>query len=172
MEKLEFMLTEEFKTINVSSEILPGSGVIYDLADMDVRFLGLVGQGGRREGVVGPAKYILTCGVRLDSSQSEIELFDRQREELGKVQGYLRTLSFDLRFARSNAESKKLKGLPAGDEPITEPSTHLAMHEFEERPDEELVESVKKSIQELGDVQPEVLVFELHKVHGKKEFFD
>ncbi|KAH3974198.1 hypothetical protein HBI56_088340 [Parastagonospora nodorum] len=171
MKKLEFMLGEEFKGINVTSEILPGNGVIYDLADMDVRFLGLVGKMGEKE-EQGPAKFILTCGVRLGASQSVDGLFERQHEELRKAQGYLRTLSFDLRFARSNAESKKLKGLPAGDEPSTEPSTHLAIHEFEERPDEQLVEIVRKSVSELGDVQPEVLVFELHRVHGEREFFD
>ena len=49
MKKLEFMLGEEFKGINVTSEILPGNGVIYDLADMDVRFLGLVGKMGEKE---------------------------------------------------------------------------------------------------------------------------
>jgi len=172
MDRIEFMLSEEFKTINVASEMLPGSKVIYDLAHMDVRFLGLVGKTGRREGVVGPAKFVLTCGVRLDASQAVDGFFERQREEMAKATGYLRTLSFDLRFARSNAESKRLKGLPAGHQPSIEPSTHLAMHEFEERPDEELVKTLRSSVSELGDVQPEVLVFELHRVHGERKFFD
>lgn len=40
MPKLEFTLGEEFRTIRVKSDILPGSGIIYDLADLDVSYLG------------------------------------------------------------------------------------------------------------------------------------
>jgi hypothetical protein len=46
------------------------------------------------------------------------------------------------------------------------------MHEFEGRPDQELVETVKKSVKELGDVHAEVLVWELQRAHGEGKFFD
>ena len=42
MPDLRFTQGEEFKQIRVRSDILPGSGIIYDLADIDVHYLGLV----------------------------------------------------------------------------------------------------------------------------------
>tara|TARA_R110002003_G_scaffold109_5_gene9174 strand:+ start:51718 stop:52197 length:480 start_codon:yes stop_codon:yes gene_type:complete len=41
LEKLEFTLGEEFRKIAVQSDNLPGSGIVYDLADLDVSYLGL-----------------------------------------------------------------------------------------------------------------------------------
>jgi len=41
MEDMTFTLSEEFKNIRVKSDLLPGNGVVYDVADMDVRYLGL-----------------------------------------------------------------------------------------------------------------------------------
>lgn len=43
MNDLAFALGDEFKAINVKSSSLPGSGIIYDLADMDVSYLGFLG---------------------------------------------------------------------------------------------------------------------------------
>jgi hypothetical protein len=42
MQAMEFTQSQEFKGIRVKSDILPGSGIIYDLADIDVGYLGLV----------------------------------------------------------------------------------------------------------------------------------
>jgi hypothetical protein len=50
MRDMGFTLSEEFKGINVKSDILPGSGVVYDLADMDVSYLGLKGTTKKKEG--------------------------------------------------------------------------------------------------------------------------
>lgn len=44
MPDLRFTQGDEFKHIRVRSDILPGSGIIYDLADIDVSYLGLVGK--------------------------------------------------------------------------------------------------------------------------------
>jgi len=46
MQAMEFTQGEEFKKIRVKSDILPGSSVIYDLADIDVEYLGLVSTSG------------------------------------------------------------------------------------------------------------------------------
>ena len=42
MEDLSFTQGEEFKKIRVHSDLLPNGGPIYDLADIDVRYYGLV----------------------------------------------------------------------------------------------------------------------------------
>jgi len=41
MEDLGFTQGEEFRGIKVHSDLLPGGGPIYDLADIDVRYYGL-----------------------------------------------------------------------------------------------------------------------------------
>jgi hypothetical protein len=50
---------------------------------------------------------------------------------IAKAKGYLRTTRFKLAYARNNAQSRALKGLPTTDEPAPEPPTWLALHEFE-----------------------------------------
>lgn len=127
--------------------------------------------------MIGTAKYIVTCGIRPDESKtSESDLdafFAKQTASLEHFPGYSRTSTFDLRYARTNAESRKLKGLPPSDEPSAEPSTWLAMHEFDERPGEEVVESVRRGVKELeGEVVGEVLVWELQRTHGEGKFFE
>jgi hypothetical protein len=42
MDDLAFTQGEEFKNIKVHSDMLPNGGPIYDLADMDVRYYGLI----------------------------------------------------------------------------------------------------------------------------------
>jgi hypothetical protein len=44
MPDLAFTQGQAFKNIKVKSDILPASGIIYDLADLDVSYLGLVGK--------------------------------------------------------------------------------------------------------------------------------
>ena len=41
MEDIGFTQGEEFRKVKVHSDILPGGGPIYDLADIDVRYYGL-----------------------------------------------------------------------------------------------------------------------------------
>jgi hypothetical protein len=49
MEDIGFTQGREFKGIRVKSDILPGSGIIYDLADIDVSYFGLVGKSGGKQ---------------------------------------------------------------------------------------------------------------------------
>lgn len=44
MPDLAFTQGEGFRNIRVKSDILPEPGIIYDLADIDVGYLGLVGK--------------------------------------------------------------------------------------------------------------------------------
>lgn len=44
MPDLAFTQSEEFRKIKVKSDILPGSGIVYDLADIDVSYFGLIGK--------------------------------------------------------------------------------------------------------------------------------
>jgi len=58
MPDLAFTQGPEFKKIRVKSDILPASGIVYDLADIDVSYFGLVGKTGGKA-----KKGILACNV-------------------------------------------------------------------------------------------------------------
>lgn len=51
MPDIAFTQSEEFKKIRVKSDLLPGTHICYDLADIDVRYYGLIGKMGSRQGV-------------------------------------------------------------------------------------------------------------------------
>jgi len=71
MRDLAFTLSDEFKKINVKSTNLPGSGIIYDLADMDVSYLGFLGATPRKDGD-GVGKLSLTV-AKSDNTDTEAE---------------------------------------------------------------------------------------------------
>jgi hypothetical protein len=50
MPDIAFTQGAEFKKIRVKSDLLPGTGICYDLADIDVRYYGLTGESGTRKG--------------------------------------------------------------------------------------------------------------------------
>jgi hypothetical protein len=172
MDDMSFTLGEEFRKIKVKSDMLPGSGVVYDMADFDVSYLGLKEKTERKKDVTGAAKFVLSCGIRPHTSQAVGDFFKKQQEHVCSEKGYVRTLSFELQYARTNAQSRKLKGLPTTDEPSLDPSTHLMMHEFDEEPGSEIVDSARERVGEMGNVQGEVCVWELQRSHGNGKFFD
>lgn len=72
MPDITFTQGEQFRKIRVKSDILPGTGICYDLADIDVRYLGLIDKIGLRKGV---AECLVTIGIEPgpNSSDSEVE---------------------------------------------------------------------------------------------------
>ncbi|KAL6151610.1 hypothetical protein ACJQWK_10235 [Exserohilum turcicum] len=58
MHDLAYTLSSGFKNINVKSDILPGTGIIYDLADLDTSFLGFISATPKQ----GCADSAYTCG--------------------------------------------------------------------------------------------------------------
>jgi hypothetical protein len=113
--------------------------------------------------LIVPAKYIIT-------------FFAQQTAQISPSPAYIRSLNFNLQYARTNAQSRKLKGLPTNDEPSPEPSTWLAIHEFEEKVSEDVTKKIKGHISDLemniGAVNGEVFVWRLDKVHGEGKMFD
>ncbi|KAI4694393.1 hypothetical protein J4E81_006610 [Alternaria sp. BMP 2799] len=182
MEDLAFTLGDEFKKIGFKSSALPGSGVIYDLADMDVSYLGIVGNAPKRkEGEEGRPKYVITSGIRPEKQPAQEQVtafFQKQIWTLEKSPQYMRTLRFKLLYARTNAQSRALKGLPTTDEPHPEPSTWMAMHEFAGIPDETFVKALNDGVSKAaeedrwGETEIETLVWKLDRVHGDGKFFE
>ncbi|KAF2743522.1 hypothetical protein M011DRAFT_451025 [Sporormia fimetaria CBS 119925] len=176
MPDLAFTQGEEFRKIRVKSDMLPGSGIIYDMADMDVSYLGLVGKtnGENRQ---GPADYLLVSAIEPAEGASDDEVngfYDKQLETVSKSPNYLRSLRFKLLYTRTNAQSRALKGLDTTDEPNPEPPTWQVVHEFTRKPDDEtrkvLLGTQDSFLQRAK--QNEVRVYQLAKVHGGGRFFE
>lgn len=68
MEDLAFTQGQEFKGIKVKSDILPGSGIVYDFADLDVSYLGLVQS---PEGKAKPGRKIIRFAKRMSGNKSQ-----------------------------------------------------------------------------------------------------
>ena len=90
------------------------------------------------------------------------------------MKGYIRTTFYHLQYARTNAQSRKLKGLPTTDAPAPEPPTWTAIHEFDDivsMPSE--LESTPNAQKILGKAkQVERVVYRLAKALGEQQFFD
>jgi hypothetical protein len=185
MENLAFALGDDFRKISSQSEKLPESGIVYDLVDMDVSYLGLKGKTKRASGVEdGPAKFLLTCGIRLSQMPLENAMtlfFAEQTSLLEQTHGYIRTLTFHLLYAQTNDQSRTSKDISTTpDDANPEPPTWLAIHEFEEQPNESLMEYVKWGVKELGtglrqagrELDSEVYIWSLAKAHGEGKLFD
>ncbi|KAH8675716.1 hypothetical protein BX600DRAFT_507931 [Xylariales sp. PMI_506] len=126
---LAFLKSDEFRKVNFKSDKLPGSGIIYDLADFDVRYDSLIQ-------VYDPTNKGNVSAQIEQKETADLEDFDKwYREEhlglLSKAAGYLRTTRYKLSYARTNAQSRVLKGLATESEAGPEPPTWLAIHEFE-----------------------------------------
>lgn len=87
---------------------------------------------------------------------------------------YLRTTRFRLLYARTNAQSRALKGLPTTDEPAPEPPTWQAVHEFSDEPATDLKDKLKGTDSQVlkNAKQIELNVYRLAKVHGGGKFFE
>ena len=98
----------------------------------------------------------------------------QQTATVSKAPNYLRSLKFHLLYARTNAQSRKLKGLPTTDEPAPEPPTWQAVHEFSAEPSSAIREKVKNDLSEVltKAKQNELNVYKLAKVHGGGKFFE
>lgn len=72
MPDLAFTQCEEFKKIRVKSDILPGSQICYDVADIDVRYYGLTGKVGSREGVASTL-FVTSIEPGPDYSDAEVQ---------------------------------------------------------------------------------------------------
>ncbi|KAF2011497.1 hypothetical protein BU24DRAFT_323263, partial [Aaosphaeria arxii CBS 175.79] len=168
MDDLAFMQGPEFKNIRVKSDILPGSGIIYDFADVDVRYLGLVGQSGKKQGKA--AQYLIVSAIEPATGTSDEDVdafFDQQINTVSKTPNYVRTLRLKLLYARTNAQSRALKGLPTTDEPAPEPPTWQVVHEFSAEPSAEAKRSIQDDRSPILKTakQIELHVYKLTKAH-------
>lgn len=82
LDDLAFLLSDEFRKIRVQSDILPSPGIIYDLADVDVRYDNLVHVYDRTQKGRGAAKALVVVASRLKEGVSPQDLDRWYREEV------------------------------------------------------------------------------------------
>ena len=90
------------------------------------------------------------------------------------MESYQRSVHFRLLYARTNAQSRALKGLPTTDEPLPEPPTWIAVHEFSAEPTSDVRELIKNDPHEVlkKAKQNETHAYRLAKAHGIGKFFE
>ncbi|KAF2264730.1 hypothetical protein CC78DRAFT_516192 [Lojkania enalia] len=180
MPDLAFTLGQEFKNIKVKSDILPGTRIIYDMADLDVLYYGLIRktEARRNKGIKRQtAPYILVSAIKPANGTPDSQVtrfYDQQSAIVSEMPNYIRTLCFKLLYARTNAQSRALKGLPTTDEPAPEPPTWQAVYEFSAEPSSETKATLKDDRSEVlkKAKQNELHVYRLAKVHGGGKFFE
>jgi hypothetical protein len=95
---------------------------------------------------------------------------------ISKIPGYQRTTYYKLLYARTNAQSRALKGLPTTNEAPPEPPTLQAIHEFDRLVNLDELNKMKGTSEAkkiLGTAkQVETLAYGWVKSHGDKKFFD
>ncbi|KAK7192356.1 hypothetical protein DPSP01_004943 [Paraphaeosphaeria sporulosa] len=176
MPDIAFTQGAEFKKIRVHSDMLPGTGLCYDMADNDVGYYALVGQKGN--GQKGSGKYLATSEIEPASQVTDEEMnafLDQQVETVSKLDHYQRSLRFKLLLARTNAQSRILKGLAAAtDEPAPEPPTWLQIHEFSAEPQSDVRATIEGDAHEVlkKAKQKEAHGYRLERAHGQKKFFE
>jgi hypothetical protein len=90
------------------------------------------------------------------------------------VENYQRTLRFQLLYARSNAQSRKLKGLPTIDEPCPELATWMAVHLFSTEPSSDATSALKGDVRGVLEKakQNQVNAYRLAKAQGEGKMFE
>jgi hypothetical protein len=105
-----------------------------------------------------------------------VDLYAQLQDAVSRIPGWKRTTRYKLLYARTNAQSRALKGLPTTDEAPPEPPTWAAVHEFNcdvEASSIEAAKSTEGSKKILGNAkQVEFVTYRLAKAHGGKKYFD
>ena len=84
MQDMAFTQGDEFRSIRVKSPILPDTGLIYDLADLDVRYLGLIEKTEPKQKRSHPAPCLVVFGVEPGPGTSDEEVEKWFKEEVSK----------------------------------------------------------------------------------------
>ncbi|KAF2705727.1 hypothetical protein K504DRAFT_438870 [Pleomassaria siparia CBS 279.74] len=186
IEDMAFTQGAEFKNIGYKSDILPGTGVVFDLVDFNIRNFGVVGKT-EAKAKKEPAQFILVSTIEpvSEASDDEVnEFYDEQTAAISKASNYLRTIRLKVLDARTNAQSSDLKGLPTTNEPApapapapelaAEPPIWQAVHEFSSEPAAGIKDSIRGSSNQVlkRAKQKELHVYKLAKALGSGRFFE
>ncbi|CAK7199629.1 hypothetical protein SEUCBS139899_002312 [Sporothrix eucalyptigena] len=179
LEDIAFLRTDEFKGIRVTSDLLPGSKLCYDLAAFDVGYYNIVQVADPTNKGKGRAKALVAEQVETsDADDLNAWYKSEYLPALAKLPGYLRTTRYELRYARSNDQSRRFKGLSSTGAPPPKRPTWLAIHEFESAPAGKTGDLAAAAASTPGGAAVKAAsttwqsdLYHVAKTHGKGELF-
>ncbi|KAJ1337793.1 DUF4286 family protein [Microdochium nivale] len=117
LQDIKFLVTPEFAAISVTSELLPGSGLVYDLVDFDVRYYSLVQVYDPTGKGPGHTRSVLYAHFALHEGYPSEDLDSWYRQEhlpqLAQTKGYVRSTRYKLVWGRNSETSRAFKGAAA-----------------------------------------------------------
>ncbi|ERS98647.1 hypothetical protein HMPREF1624_05434 [Sporothrix schenckii ATCC 58251] len=186
LEDIAFLRTDEFKAIRVTSDLLPGSKLCYDLASFDVGYYNIVqvadptAKGTNGTKGKGLAKSLVAEQIETSDAAGLHAWYKTAYLPAlaARLPGYLRTTRYELKYARSNDQSRRFKGLSSTDAPPPTRPTWLAIHEFstDAGAREADLQAVQASASGFDAVKAAAKVWQsdlyhFAKSHGKGELF-
>ncbi|OAG37131.1 hypothetical protein AYO21_08666 [Fonsecaea monophora] len=163
--ELDFVNSEEYKSIRVTSDMLP-TETSFDVADFDVRYYSRWQIHEPPNTKEGRSPFVIVYAV--DPPEGADEEFDNwykteHLEELAKCSGYRRTTRYKCVYARHNRDDR-----------LGKPSPHrprwLALDEFDTKPIQEELDTARgtaKAKAILAKSKVEVGLYKLQKSYGK-----
>ncbi|KAK3627945.1 hypothetical protein LTR56_018935 [Elasticomyces elasticus] len=131
---LDFLQTDEFRSIPVHHDSIPGSHAIFDFADFDTRYYKFVQHYEAENAKSGQPDFVIAAAFT-PTDDEDYENWYRQEhlKEISGITGWRKTQRYALTFARQNRKS-------AAEKELDEPPKFLTLHYFdgESLPEQEL----------------------------------
>ncbi|KAB2109164.1 hypothetical protein AG0111_0g2570 [Alternaria gaisen] len=177
LDDIGFLLSEEFKSISPTSEILPGTGNVFDLVEFDGNHLALRQNLMIKKGNNEPAKSIVTVEIQPPTGLEADEvsaLLGKQVSRLNGGSGYTGSLIFESCFSFASAGARKPEGGKM--EMWHEPPSWVAIHTFSGAVGDDMVKLIELDLHEMygstGNMRSEVRAWSLQGSFGGKKLFE
>ncbi|KAK5717026.1 hypothetical protein LTR17_016168 [Elasticomyces elasticus] len=134
LEDLDFLQTDEFFSIPVHHDSIPGSHAIFDFGDFDTRYYKFVQHYEAENAKSGQPNFVIAAAFT-PTDDEDYENWYRQEhlKEISGITGWRKTQRYALTFARQNRK-------PVAEKELDEPPKFLTLHYFdgESLPEQEL----------------------------------
>ncbi|KAK4891375.1 hypothetical protein LTR27_010029 [Elasticomyces elasticus] len=125
LEDLDFLQTDEFYSIPVHHDSIPGSHAIFDFGDFDTRYYKFVQHYEAENAKSGQPNFVIAAAFT-PTDDEDYENWYRQEhlKEISGITGWRKTQRYALTFARQNRK-------PAAEKELDEPPKFLTLHYFD-----------------------------------------
>ncbi|CAN9289216.1 unnamed protein product [Alternaria alternata] len=177
LDDIGFLLSEEFKSISSTSEILPRTGNVFDLIEFDGNHLALKQNLMIKKGSSEPAKSIVTVEIQPPTGLKADEVSALLGKQVSRLNGgseYTGSLVFESCFSFASAGAKKPEGGKM--EMWHEPPSWVAIHTFSGAAGDDMVKLIELDLHKMhgstGNMNSEVRAWSLQGSFGEKKLFE
>ncbi|CAN9247069.1 unnamed protein product [Alternaria alternata] len=177
LDDIGFLLSEEFKSISSTSEILPRTGNVFDLIEFDGNHLALKQNLMIKKGSSEPAKSIVTVEIQPPTGLEADEVSALLGKQVSRLNGgseYTGSLVFESCFSFASAGAKKPEGGKM--EMWHEPPSWVAIHTFSGAAGDDMVKLIELDLHKMhgstGNMNSEVRAWSLQGSFGEKKLFE